>query len=164
VCVVEWTGQNCSEPFDVCEGHCRNGATCSRIYGGHYFKCLCAPGYTGAECDDVVDTPSHNCSNGGKLVVEGGVSASCVCPLGFVGEQCQWQGPCPPGWTGSYCHIRTLSTCSSTQGQGLCGDRGTCQEVVGGVMCRCDQGYSGTSCHIQGLCVCMRVRACMCVC
>ena len=160
VCVfVEWTGLNCSERFDVCEGHCRNGATCNRVHGGHYFECLCAPGYTGLECNATVTTTPpglfNNCSNGGELVVEGGGgSVQCVCPVGFVGDECQWQDPCSVGWTGSYCHIRTLSSCSSIEGQGLCGDKGTCLEVVGGVMCTCDDGYSGTTCTIQGLCVC----------
>ncbi len=50
VCVcVEWTGKNCTIPFDVCKDQCGSG-TCEPISGGHYFRCTCPDGYTGVKC------------------------------------------------------------------------------------------------------------------
>ncbi|MFK8003195.1 MAG: ricin-type beta-trefoil lectin domain protein [Polyangiales bacterium] len=64
------------------------------------------------------------CMNGGSCSEAGG-SYSCMCPAGFLGDECQ-----------------TVDVCAASP----CGDNGTCAASGGSFMCTCDEGYSGELC------------------
>ena len=70
---------------------CENGATCLNVLGG--YKCVCAPGYTGTNCEndfnECLDSP---CLNGGTCVNTFG-SFTCMCPSYYKGLRCEIYSP-----------------------------------------------------------------------
>ncbi|XP_069500690.1 protein jagged-1-like [Ambystoma mexicanum] len=100
-CREGWTGQNCDTRSDVCLGRCLNGGKC-QVMGTDY-KCLCPPGFMGADCAiEVTNCTSLPCQHGGRCV-QVGKHFLCSCPSGVTGSFCEEfvrdcdPNPCPPG-------------------------------------------------------------------
>ncbi|KXJ18031.1 Fibropellin-1 [Exaiptasia diaphana] len=71
---------------DECaDGPCKNGAKC--IDGVNSYKCECAPGFNGKNCEtnDCVKKP---CQNGGECI-DGVNSYKCECAPGYTGPNCE---------------------------------------------------------------------------
>lgn len=125
----DFRGGNCSEEFDVCQGRCENGGTCSAIADGHYFKCSCPLGYSGQHCEiAVVDCPPDaTCLNGGTMM-----EPSCSCT-------------CPPEYTGALCE--TVDRCRES----LCPSNAICFNTAQepGYVCVCEEGWAGLDCQVN---------------
>ena len=72
---------------------CLNGGKCVDLgdvkHGGHYYKCVCKPGFIGKNCEtNVDDCDPSPCLNGGKCV-DGVNDYTCKCPAGFTGKDCE---------------------------------------------------------------------------
>ncbi len=76
-----------------CRGEpCMFGSTCVETDDTAGYKCYCAFGYTGANCQvripDSVDPCIFNqCENGASCMASG-TAYTCVCAGGFVGQFC----------------------------------------------------------------------------
>ena len=81
--------------FDPCLGDpCQNGGTCTNISSSDYV-CNCGQGFTGLNCETVVDYCTlfnTNCNNG-----------QCVYGIGTFTCQCN------PGFTGNFCDTKLSS-------------------------------------------------------
>ncbi|XP_060039989.1 protocadherin Fat 4 isoform X2 [Erinaceus europaeus] len=93
------------------------------------FLCHCAPGYTGARCEqDVDECQPAPCHHGGTcLNLVGGFTCSCA-----------------PGFTGRACE-RDVDECQEPPGP--CRHGALCQNVPGGFRCICRAGYTGETCE-----------------
>ena len=113
-------------PDDHCApGPCQNGATCANNATG--YTCSCAPGYTGTNCETLVNNcASSPCLNGGACT-NGPNSYACGCALGFTGTNCEIN----------------IDDCASAP----CRNGGVCQDGVGSYTCHCAPGYTGTNCE-----------------
>ncbi|MEQ2164702.1 hypothetical protein GOODEAATRI_009474 [Goodea atripinnis] len=151
---------------------CVNNATCLTYDNGTEY-CRCAPGFLGEYCQHNNPCQPGYCMNGGNCSVSmsAGVpvpgSASCTCPLGFTGQQCQtpqnstcypnnpcankgvcallslvkYRCECTRGWTGPRCEHE--DSCLSSP----CANGGRCSSLSGGsYTCSCPPGYKGPRC------------------
>ena len=171
----DYTGPNCTVPFNVCEGRCLSGSTCYPTEGYNYFKCICPPLFTGERCETPVDPcVGITCANGGTCVRNASSPSlwSCRCPRGFGGvvcsaitqcnvNPCQHGGTCVPtaaggyvcscdrGYTGVNC-TSELNLCALTQ---PCQHGGTCHsDDIGEFSCDCPVGYTGATCDERDYC------------
>uniref|UniRef100_A0A8C7VA42 Notch receptor 2 n=1 Tax=Oncorhynchus mykiss TaxID=8022 RepID=A0A8C7VA42_ONCMY len=158
---ISWWGVNCEFNVDDCAsnpceyGECQDGI--------NEYKCVCAPGYTGAKCDvDIHECNSSPCMSGGTCVdkVNGFI---CQCPPGTHGPLCHSgtnhcapqpcvhgdcvdQGSyvckCRPGYSGLNCQTN-IDDCSPHP----CLNGGSCVDEVGGFSCDCRQGFDGERCE-----------------
>lgn len=104
---------------------CQHGGTCTNRATG--YTCACAPGYTGTDCETLVNNCAASpCQNGGACT-NGVNSYTCVCA---------------PGFTGANCEIN-IDECASAP----CQNSGVCQDGIASYACHCAPGYVGTSCE-----------------
>jgi hypothetical protein len=113
--------------------------------------CICAAGWSGAQCQTPAWVCSSPCQNGGTC---SGVN-TCTCLTGWAGAQCQTptcasacqnggtcSSPntctCLTGWTGAQCQT---SQCSQP-----CQNGGTCSGLN---TCTCVQGWAGAQCQTR---------------
>ncbi|KAL3873052.1 hypothetical protein ACJMK2_036213 [Sinanodonta woodiana] len=90
------------------------------------YRCICAPGYTGRDCETQVDEcASDPCQNGG------------ICIDLIPGYSCQ----CPDGLTGQNCQIDT-DLCTPNP----CQHRARCFIMDGDYFCLCPPGYDSKDC------------------
>ena len=148
---AEWTGQNCTISFNVCEGRCRNGGTCEPVDGGHYFNCTCPPGFTGQECEVSIGTteqpltraptpPPFSCENGGTVASTGW---SCECDPAYTGHRCELSNPC----AGNVCSVHTQAPhCVSVYESAAASAAGS---VVVDYLCNCTEGWGGHDCDLD---------------
>ncbi|XP_066022739.1 protein crumbs homolog 2-like [Pocillopora verrucosa] len=133
---------------------CENNATCQSGFTSQRYRCLCSPGFTGHDCEHVVDKCNSNpCQNQGSCI-----DGKCQCQPRFSGElceievgkcnsnPCQNQGSCKdgkcqcqPGFSGELCQIE-VDKCNSNP----CQNQGSCKEGK----CQCQPGFSGELCEI----------------
>ncbi|XP_045117385.1 cubilin-like [Portunus trituberculatus] len=75
-------------PTNWCSSQpCLNGGTCSQ--NAYSYTCVCLPGYTGQNCQLVIDMCANNpCLNGGTCT-QGFNSFTCSCPSSHTGDRCQ---------------------------------------------------------------------------
>ncbi|XP_072243162.1 versican a [Leuresthes tenuis] len=84
--------------IDSCtEDICLNGGSCYK--SGSIFSCICAPGYSGDQCEiDIDQCQSNPCRNGGTCV-DGLASFTCVCLPSYSGQYCEQDTEtCDYGW------------------------------------------------------------------
>lgn len=54
------------------------------------YSCLCNEGYTGTNCDVMINyCESSPCKNGGTCATDGPLKYRCICALGYEGDMCQ---------------------------------------------------------------------------
>ena len=93
------------------------------------YKCLCAPGMTGVNCDESIpQCSSKPCKN----------NAECVEVPG------SYECKCKNGWTGRFCEVNRDDCSSQT-----CMNGGICRDKVDGFTCECVAGYKGERCEIN---------------
>ncbi|CAB3399119.1 unnamed protein product [Caenorhabditis bovis] len=140
----------------------------SQNYGLGY-GCICAPGWTGKDCNSPVDLPcdSNPCENNGTCINNFKDSNFiCECNEGFTGDKCQYEDPCIPnpcryGGTCEPDNGKAKCTCLEFYSGSICSqvDRcayhnpcahGSCQSIVKGIQpnyeCTCEPGWNGTNC------------------
>ena len=72
---------------------CLNGGKCVDLgdvkHGDHYYKCVCAAGFTGKNCEtNINECDPLPCQNGGNCV-DGVNDYTCQCPAGYTGKNCE---------------------------------------------------------------------------
>ncbi|XP_048843826.1 slit homolog 1b isoform X2 [Brienomyrus brachyistius] len=150
---------------------CRNQAGClSDLVDG--YKCTCAPGFKGRDCETVANACASNpCANGGTCRAgarEGG-AFSCSCPQGFEGPTCEvnvddcedhdcengatcvdgvnnYTCLCGPLYTGEMCE-ELEDPCAP--GRSPCQHQSTCLITATGPRCVCSPGYVGDDCSVN---------------
>ncbi|XP_023676249.1 slit homolog 1b isoform X2 [Paramormyrops kingsleyae] len=150
---------------------CQNQAGClSDLVDG--YKCSCAPGFKGRDCETAANACSSNpCANGGTCRAgarEGGVF-SCSCPQGFEGPTCEvnvddcedhdcengatcvdgvnnYTCLCGPLYTGEMCE-ELEDPCAP--GRSPCQHQSTCLITATGPRCVCSPGYVGDDCSVN---------------
>ncbi len=167
VCNSDWGGKACDKPL-LCEacsadhGKCTNG------------KCLCDPGFEGADCTKRIHCPKSNgnleCGGDARGICNFG---KCTCKAGFEGKACQTETPCDDdcsknglcvrgecacfkGWTGATCSEfadgKPCSTSASPQGDkaatATCSGHGVCHSG----QCVCHPNFTGKSCGMTKQC------------
>ena len=115
-CTAGFLGFTCDIPNPCTNNPCSNNGTCVVPAGSTNASCICAEGYSGVYCDDVVDpgirptstsapisstsgaplqttvvdSPcSSPCQNGGTCAVHTDLGPSCNCPYGWGGSICE---------------------------------------------------------------------------
>ncbi|XP_061694021.1 protein jagged-1b [Syngnathoides biaculeatus] len=130
LCDTNWGGHLCDKDLNYCGTHqpCMNGGTCINT-GPDKYQCLCAEGYSGANCERAEHACLSNpCSNGGS------------CSETSHGYECH----CVPGWSGPSCTLN-IDDCSPNP----CNHGGTCQDLVNGYKCLCPSHWTGKTCLID---------------
>jgi Notch-like protein len=100
-CSVFYTGALCESNIDECERNpCQNDGTCKELLIPRFnssfnasewrgYHCTCPSGYTGSNCESIVDQCMSNpCLNGG-ICSDGGLFYMCSCPVAFTGTHCE---------------------------------------------------------------------------
>ena len=106
--------------------YCVNKATCINTAGS--YKCTCASGYTGINCETNIDECNSNpCLNSGSCT-DGINEYTCICANGFTGQHCE----------------ADIDECLSSP----CQHNGQCRNTNGSFYCNCTEtGYNGTLCQ-----------------
>ncbi|XP_052244854.1 adhesion G protein-coupled receptor L4-like [Dreissena polymorpha] len=129
------------------------------------YRCSCANGFTGTNCEaEIMECSSNPCQNGATCseLLDGYL---CKCANGFTGTHCQTEilecssNPCKNGascaeqiagyrcfcaigFTGTHCELEIME-CSSNP----CKNGAICSESIGGYRCNCAIGFTGTHCE-----------------
>ncbi|MEO1482538.1 MAG: FG-GAP-like repeat-containing protein [Myxococcota bacterium] len=118
---------------------CQNAGFCQTITGVSGAVCSCADldedgtaDFDGSFCENPIarcpaTTDDNPCQNGGTCVnrLRG---IECVCPTGFVGDNCE----------------ENFDDCAEPR----CVNGGTCTDLVGGFECTCPDGFTGNRCQV----------------
>ena len=103
------------------------------------FFCLCKSGFTGAQCQQTIDScQSITCLNSGICISQSSFNSTgtsfCICPFGYSGSRCESK----------------LDACSL---QNRCINGGTCVNVgTNSLSCACSIGFTGANCEVQDSC------------
>eukprot|EP00299_Pterocystis_sp_00344_P014998 c7472_g1_i1.p1 GENE.c7472_g1_i1~~c7472_g1_i1.p1 ORF type:complete len:607 (-),score=132.55 c7472_g1_i1:45-1865(-) len=162
-CDLGWTGLICNETSDIMSrcaelGYCKYHGECTAQ--DNAYVCVCAQGYTGVDCSQVVPTCPANCSGHGICKDD-----VCVCNFGFNHEDCSnAYSPCggclngfctesiddskphcvcDAGSTGTHCELYDPTTDPCAQ-LNFCNSQGTCTAGV----CTCFSGFNGSDCSV----------------
>jgi len=145
---------------------CSNNGTCIDKTDTSAAYCKCdGTGYEGPFCENDINDCVANvtCLNGGTCIDYGVNKTVCLCPLGFVGAQCEL---CTPntcknggdcviqnrisscncfgtGFEGNFCEISKNDCKTLTCLQGICVELGNDARK-----CSCLPGYEGSRCEI----------------
>ncbi|KAM8934213.1 protein crumbs homolog 2 [Pelodytes ibericus] len=161
----------CNTGFNCTSKECETGpcalpnSQCTDEADG--FICNCQAGYSGPNCEQVVNPCSQNpCQNNGACMAQTG-SYKCVCEPGYTGQNCEVDvnecssNPCQneaicvdkvnkylcfcvPGFQGYHCEI-DINECASKP----CQNNGTCINQMDMYECVCKTGYTGVNCEIE---------------
>ncbi|RMX60367.1 hypothetical protein pdam_00024101, partial [Pocillopora damicornis] len=108
---------------------CENDGTCQSGFTRKRYRCLCASGFTGHDCQKDIDEcalNSHKCSENANCTNTAG-SYTCSCNSGFSGDghECVDIDEC----------ANDTHNCSKKNGN--------CTNVVGSYNCSCNPGFTG---------------------
>ncbi|XP_047741049.1 protein crumbs isoform X1 [Hyalella azteca] len=138
-CTEDYVGDTCADlKINSCENRrCQNNATCSDLFLSmesqlsrvpDNYSCQCLFGYTGHDCDTVVDfCKDINCHFG-------------TCSLSYVKPG--WRCSCQKGYEGQLCD-NDIDECAS----GPCLNGAACTESVDSYHCDCLPGWEGETCN-----------------
>ncbi|KAH3830089.1 hypothetical protein DPMN_103326 [Dreissena polymorpha] len=171
MCAMGWQGTNCDEEPGattplvgtnvLAQRASReptvmtNRARCDNTAGG--YKCTCATGWQGTNCDDGEFHNRARCDN-----TAGGYK--CTCATGWQGTNCDddidecaastcknrarcdnsaggYKCTCATGWQGINCDD-DIDECAASP----CKNRARCDNSAGGYKCTCATGWKGTNC------------------
>lgn len=124
---------------DACESDpCQHGGTCVTHNDTGDFRCVCATGYAGEQCE-TDSCGGQWCANGGTCVYTTNSTPICLCTAVFTGLKCE---------------VPTDS-CASTP----CLNGSACLNSVTGYLCACLPDSSGHDCsNIYGKSTALRSR------
>lgn len=127
-CNIGFYGWRCEHHIDPClSGPCVNNGTCQSV--GNQFTCKCTNTFEGTYCEDPISKCRLGyCLNNGTCNELPNDEAECVCPDGYVGEQCQ----------------NKHDHCANS----IC-EHGECLNYRNSYICKCYPGYLGRRCHLQ---------------
>jgi hypothetical protein len=171
-CGSSYAGKNCEISNFCSSAPCLNGGQC--INTNSTFICMCPRGFSGINCEIVIDYCSPNpCQNGGSCQKWGFFNYKCSCSTNYTGSNCQQinyctTNPCLNGgqclnyrssygcqcsqwFTGNNCQTQ-INYCSKSN---PCMNGGTCSSCYnnpscqqGSVYnCQCTTGFAGTNCN-----------------
>uniref|UniRef100_A0A336MF06 CSON015005 protein n=1 Tax=Culicoides sonorensis TaxID=179676 RepID=A0A336MF06_CULSO len=133
-CHPKYDGELCDH--FICSGHCQNQGKCYILFKSNNqteLKCICMPGFSGAQCEIPVDLCKSVCHNGGTCIYSSHGIEKCICPSGFTGEKCE--------------------DCADLQ----CFNEGVCRKNENDAsVCSCPDGYYGKQCrsnHCDNFCI-----------
>ncbi|XP_022316517.2 uncharacterized protein LOC111120118 isoform X1 [Crassostrea virginica] len=161
-----YNGVNCSNPeTETSQTVCFNEG----IYVTASRSCSCPPGYSGAQCQNLVDECHYNfCGDNGYCIDEI-MNFTCVCKPGFTGRFCtenlneclanpcrngarcipgnnNFSCVCPPGFEGKQCEINrdecSPFPCNLTTAI-------DCKDGINDYTCVCREGWTGKWCEIR---------------
>ncbi|XP_072176797.1 uncharacterized protein [Diadema setosum] len=162
-----------SDGADVCASDpCRNGANCTDDWNA--YSCVCAPGYSGADCGTEIDECVSNPCQFGSYCNDLVNGYNCSCTPGYEGFNCSIEidecestpclndGMCNDGvngftcvcvteFTGRMCEFNTSATCAGDPclNGGSCTDDPSAQPGSDAFTCTCVDGFEGTRCAYE---------------
>ena len=93
------------------------------------YTCICKPGTSGRNCDEIVGQCNANsCLNGGECVDLADNQYKCVCPDEFTGQFCE----------------AIVDYCLPDP----CKNGGHCKNLKKGFVCACPDEYVGDTCEV----------------
>lgn len=178
-CNAGFEGERCETKLSACgqansllsdssESVCKNGGKCQDSKNEFDYKCECAKGYTGKNCEIEIDECKSNpCHNNGKCIDRIG-TYECFCKTGFSGRNCQKKDldckekcsevgtaecfndrsnvfcKCKPDFSGDDCNFRIkLNKCLSNP----CVGDSKCVNQANGFKCICPEDRTGNFCE-----------------
>ncbi|KAK1805472.1 hypothetical protein P4O66_019772, partial [Electrophorus voltai] len=157
-CAVGYTQTEASECQDIDECSlaaitglqaCGKGAECKNSPGS--FSCHCPTGFVlalnGRDCVDVDECSyEESCRRElGNVCVNKMGSYKCVCQTGFREDKAACIGECWGLLAHGWCSSLDVDEC--VQLEGVCTDRGECENILGSYKCVCSRGYHGNGTH-----------------
>ncbi len=172
ICPSGRTGAYCESELvpDPCVGvNCNGNGVCFRTRLGRQFECQCYDGYTGKECNDILDLCTEAeipCRHGTCVNT---TTPMCECEPFYFGPQCDerteyctpdpcenggtcincpeestYECSCPHTHEGENCETKILDPCEETS----CLSNQTCERINNfRFRCTCPEGYEGDSCE-----------------
>ncbi|XP_053732042.1 protein eyes shut homolog [Synchiropus splendidus] len=164
VCAPGWVGEFCQYVGDACKmkpNSCLNGATCvttSPPASPPQFRCKCALGFTGTNCEtEINECDSNPCWHNSTCKDLVG-HYECQCPTGFLGRNCEVDidacalpnSTCPPDMQCFDLSDGLKYTCRTPCPPNLqpCANGGRCVlNSASSFTCICSPGWSGQNCR-----------------
>ncbi|XP_029467630.1 LOW QUALITY PROTEIN: protein crumbs homolog 2 [Rhinatrema bivittatum] len=124
-----YIGKKCELLYDACTlEKCPFNRTCSSTLGSLDYKCICRPGFTGADCSiNINECESNPCRHPNAECIDQVNGYICQCQKGSNEEACQME----------------MSACLSNP----CQNNATCIDEMGNYTCSCDSGFHGAHCE-----------------
>ncbi|KAF3701731.1 Versican core protein Chondroitin sulfate proteoglycan core protein 2 [Channa argus] len=96
-CTMEATTVDVTDLLPCSTNLCQNGGSCFKKEAQSI--CICAPGYTGQQCETNVDDCQSNPCLNGATCVDGNNSFTCLCLPSYAGVRCEQETElCGPDW------------------------------------------------------------------
>ncbi|XP_065323813.1 uncharacterized protein LOC135930938 [Gordionus sp. m RMFG-2023] len=183
-CPLGFTGMRCTVKISICALD-RNNQLCNPAGGvGSYikrgtcydtplgYKCMCRPGFTGKNCEGMIDWCSYSPCQNLATCLNSGFSFKCICQKEFTGSLCQHNAEdceqipclnggrcvrqpdgkkcvCPYGFTGERCkdtdEACSISSCYPNNTKSCI--KVNTNEAAAGYICECKNNYSGDYCE-----------------